>query len=84
MTMLKVEGFDDCILGVVERIGQDAIICYDKVKVIRQLMEEGMDTEEALEFFEYNMLGAYMGEGTPCFITTKNDYEELAGEPYDF
>ena len=25
--------------------------------------------EEAFEFFDYNQIGAWMGEDTPCFIT---------------
>ena len=26
-----------------------------------------MTEEEAIEFFYYNIVGAYMGEHTPCF-----------------
>ena len=36
--LLKMDGFDDCIAGVVERIGQDPIICYDKAKVLDQMI----------------------------------------------
>ena len=28
-----------------------------------------MTHEEALEYFYFNTVGAYMGEYTPCFIT---------------
>jgi len=28
----------------------------------------GMDDQEAQEFFEYNTIGAWMGDGTPIFI----------------
>jgi hypothetical protein len=27
-----------------------------------------MDFMEALEYFEFNILGAYLGEGTPIFL----------------
>jgi len=67
--MLTMDGYDDCIVGVVERFGQEAIVCYDKEKVLHKLGIEGMDEEEALEFFYYNQIGAWMGEGTPCFLT---------------
>ena len=30
--------------------------------------EQGMTTEEAIEFYEYNIVGAYMGEATPIFL----------------
>jgi len=67
--LLTMDGYDDCIVGVVERFGQEAIVCYDKEKVLQKLGIEGMDEEEAIEFFYYNQIGAWMGEGTPCFLT---------------
>ena len=66
---LFMDGFDDCIAGIVERFGQPSIVCYDKDKVLDQLMEDGMTEEEAMEYFEYNQIGAWMGENTPCFIS---------------
>ena len=76
---LIMDGFDDCIAGIVERIGQPDIICYDKDKVLDKLMSQGMTDEEAVEYFEYNQQGAWMGEGTPCFISPF-DKEELDWE----
>ena len=32
-----MDGYDDCIAGVVERFGQNPIVCYDKEKVIQRL-----------------------------------------------
>lgn len=67
--MLRMVGFDDCISGVVERYGSPDVLCYDLSKVIDKLMRrDGMTEEEAYEFWEYNQLGAWMGEQTPCFI----------------
>ena len=71
--MLKIDGFDYCILGISRRIGSDDILIYDPTEIVVKLMREnGMDCGEAWEYFEFNIAGAYMGEGTPCFI-----------EPYD-
>jgi hypothetical protein len=59
---------DAAIVGVATRIGLEAV-CYDKDKVIRLLMgHDKMSYEEAQEYFEYNMLGAWVGEHTPVFI----------------
>jgi hypothetical protein len=66
--LLKMDGYDDCIVGVVEQFGRPDIICYDKKKVLNKLMEE-MSEEEAEEFFYFNQVGAYVGESTPCFIS---------------
>ncbi len=70
--MLRLTDFDDCIVGVVERFGQNAILCYSYEAVIRQLMKEGMTEEEAVEFYHYNQVGAYVGEDTPCFLHPYN------------
>ena len=71
--MLVMDGYDDCIVGVVERFGQPPIVCYDRDKVIKAHMKDGMDYEEAEEFFEFNQIGAWIGESTPCFITMTDE-----------
>ena len=76
---LFMDGFDDCIAGVVQRYGQPTIICYDKEKVLEQLTDDGRTDEEAIEYFEYNQIGAWVGEQTPCFISPFNE-EELDWE----
>jgi hypothetical protein len=71
-----MDGFDDCIIGVLERFGMDSIVLYDKQKVIEKLMKESsapdelgdLAMEQALEYYEYNMLGSWIGERTPGFV----------------
>ena len=63
------EEFDPAIRGIVSRIGQEDVICYDKTKILEILMEGGMDEEDAIEHFEYNIIGSYVGDKTPCFIS---------------
>ena len=68
---LKMDGYDDCIIGICHvfaKDGQKSIIAYSKEKVIARLMVDGMSYEEALEFHDFNQSGAYVGENTPCFI----------------
>ncbi len=65
--MLKMDGYDDCIVGTVIRYGQPPILCYDYDLVIEKLAED-MSYEEAIEFFEFNQIGAWMGDDTPCFL----------------
>lgn len=69
------DGFDDAILGVSERFGSEPIVCYDKRKVLKKLEEDGMTEEEAIEYFEYNIIGAYVGEKTPEFIETLESWQ---------
>lgn len=70
--LLLMDGYDDCIVGVCTRFGQLPIVAYDRGKVIQRLMDDGMGYEEAEEFFEFNQIGAWMGDATPCFIERLN------------
>jgi len=71
--LLTMDGYDDCIVGVVERFGQEPIVCYDREKVICRLESDGMDRDEAEEFFQFNQIGAWMGDSTPCFLSANAD-----------
>lgn len=66
---LLMDGFDDCAIGVLERYGVEPVVLYDKDLVIQQLMDGGIDTYEgALEYYEFNQLGAWLGDQTPGFL----------------
>ncbi len=64
------------LVGMVMRFGQEPIACYDYDKVIAQYMADGMTDEEAVEFFEFNVIGAWVGDRTPCFIRLGAQPEE--------
>jgi biotin synthase-related radical SAM superfamily protein len=66
--VLFMDDYDDCIVGIMERFGMDPVVVYDKQKILSKLISEGMSDEEAYEFFEFNQLGAWVGEFTPAFI----------------
>ncbi len=66
--MLRMDGFDDCIMGICSRFGADPVLAYDRRKVIKKLMSEGATRDEAWEFHEFNQVGAWMGPSTPVFI----------------
>ena len=66
--------FDGAILGLGRRCGQPDLLVYDVDKCIEILMKkDNMTQEEAVDFFEYNIVGAWMGEGTPIFLYTDRD-----------
>ncbi len=66
--VLEPDSFDAAIVGLVRRIDRPPAVCYSVEKILEVLMEDGMDAEEAREYYEYNMLGAYVGEATPMFL----------------
>ena len=66
--MLQMDGYDDCVVGTVSRFGMSPVLCYDLHKVIAKMVADGMTEEEAYEYYNFNMIGAGVGEGTPAFI----------------
>ena len=65
---MKADGFVDAVIGTIKKCGRETVVLYDKDKVIEILMK-GMPFEDAVAYFEYNILGAYVGAGTPAFAT---------------
>jgi hypothetical protein len=65
--VMTMDGYDDAIIGVVERIGLE-VVCYDLDKVIAILMKQGMNEEDAWEWYQFNMVGSWVGEKTPVFL----------------
>tara|TARA_R110000751_G_scaffold302581_2_gene416708 strand:- start:575 stop:790 length:216 start_codon:yes stop_codon:yes gene_type:complete len=71
--MLKADGFDDAIMGIARRCGQPELLVYSEDKCIEILMDQGMTDEEALEYFEFNVVGSWMGEETPLFLREEDE-----------
>jgi hypothetical protein len=70
---LLADGFEDAIVGICERFGALPVAAYDRVKCIEILVErDGMNYDEALEYFDFNVAGAYVGDGTPVFLTLRD------------
>ena len=68
--MVFMDGYDDCIAGVCERLGMLPIVAYDRDKVIKKLVVvHGMTYEDAEEWHGFNQLGSWVGDRSPCFLT---------------
>ena len=74
LLFLSEPEFDQAIVGLADRIGMSTVVVYDTSIIIDILCErDGMDRETATEYYEFNILGAYVGEQTPMFITLIDD-----------
>ena len=62
--------FDKAIIGVVERINLH-VLCYDVAHILL-ILQEDMSEDEAHEYFDYNIMGSWMGEHTPVYMTNTN------------
>lgn len=63
--LLFADGYDDCIIGMTFRADVPVVI-YSADRMIEKLAKD-MSYEEAQEFFDFNVEGAYMGERTPVY-----------------
>ncbi len=69
--MLKMDGLDDAIVGSADVwVGNATIekLIYSGEKIVKVLMAQGMTEEEAYEFVDFNIAGAYVGEETPVIV----------------
>jgi hypothetical protein len=69
------DGYEDALIGFVERFGESPVAVYDKNKCLKILESDGMTPKEAREWFDCNTIGAYTGPQTPVFLTFLKDLE---------
>jgi hypothetical protein len=65
--LLFADGFDDCILGLTINDKGLAVVLYSEAEVVQSLAQQ-MPIDEAYEYFEFNIKGAYVGDRTPIFL----------------
>ena len=70
-TLFFANGFDDAIVGLGEQYSRTSAVVYDYGKCVGILVtRDKMSYEEAIEYMEFNVVSAYVGEKTPIFLTT--------------
>lgn len=63
---LTADGFDEALVGCT--YGANVVAVYDINKMIEVLILEGLEYDDAVEFIEYNIVGAYLGDKTPQYV----------------
>jgi hypothetical protein len=75
--ILLADGFENAFMGVGWQFTRPVAI-YDRNKCIDILINrDGMNIDEAEEYFEYNVQGAYVGEDTPIFMEKLPETNQL-------
>ena len=70
-TVLFLEGpeLDAAIVGLASRCGQPPMLVYSTRAIVEILRRrDGMTLEEATEFFDFNIGGAWLGPSTPAYL----------------
>lgn len=78
--LLKADGFDSAVLGLAQRGSVPSVLAYDYDKCVEILMtRDGMTRIDAVEYMDFNVVGSWVGELTPVFVTSYSldDLEEI-------
>tara|TARA_R110000765_G_scaffold118133_1_gene212264 strand:- start:357 stop:617 length:261 start_codon:yes stop_codon:yes gene_type:complete len=66
---MMADGFDEAVIGMCVQFGCDPLVAYDYDQCVDILMDRDKMTRiEAIDYIEFNVLGAYVGLNTPVFI----------------
>ena len=65
---IKADGFDEAIIGQEYKDGKYVYFIEGIVEIL--MIRDDMTMEDAMEFFSFNLGGAYVGEMTPLYIWT--------------
>ena len=66
--IMLADGFEEAFVGIGQQFTHNFAV-YDHGRCVQILMErDGMTEEEAEEFMEFNVTGAWVGKGTPVFL----------------
>tara|TARA_R110002126_G_scaffold19491_1_gene73232 strand:- start:134 stop:370 length:237 start_codon:yes stop_codon:yes gene_type:complete len=77
--MIKYEGYDEAIIGpaMIWRDRQQVqVLVYDAEKIREILMKDGISSDEAREFIEFNIEGGYLGLQTPVLAWPQDFWDE--------
>jgi hypothetical protein len=68
---LRADGFNQAIIGNEYNTNR---VVYSIERMLQILIDrDGMSMEEAIEFFDFNIGGAYVGEMTPVYVWTEDN-----------
>ena len=60
---LKADGFDEAVIGV----DYDNLRLVYSISKVIDILKQDMNTDDAWEYFAFNILGSYVGEKTPVW-----------------
>ena len=78
--MLKIDGHDNAIIGPAFPLGKKPILVYDGEQIKENLMKDGMSEDDATDFIEFKIEGAYMGPQTPVIVWKYTEFEDFLEE----
>jgi len=80
--ILSADGFDDAIVGLARR-SDLVVVAYSVDKMLKIMVDGGISQEDAREYFEYNIVDAWVGENTPVYIEDYKDFVDVEAKIED-
>jgi len=79
---ILLDGLEGAILGVAEEFGSaGGRILYSKPRILKILQDrDGMTLSEAIEFYEFNILGMWVSDQNPIFLDMEIEVERHGGD----
>ncbi len=65
---LLADGFEGALVGWGHQASKTPVAIYNYDKCVEILVKEGSSEEDAIEWMEYNVVSAWVGEHTPIFM----------------
>jgi len=72
LILLEPESFDAAIIGIAQRTDGLFSVAYDEGMCVA-LFASDMGMEDAMEYYEFNTFGAWLGDSSPVFIDRLDD-----------
>jgi hypothetical protein len=69
---LFADGFDEALIGISRRCGQPSLAVYSISKCL-EILEREMTPLDAEGYFEFNVVGAWLGPNTPIFLEDRTE-----------
>lgn len=67
--VLLFDGFDEALIGWARPMNSPTLAVYDWDTMVDVLMSrDGCDMDGAIEFLDFNVVGAYVGPQTPIIL----------------
>ena len=74
------EDYDPCIIGCWNDLDNGYRLIYSESRILEMFAKvHEMSALQAIEFFDYNVEGAYAGPGTPIYASELLDHPQETG-----
>ena len=74
---LLMDGFDEAIIGYSQRGNERLLAVYSYEKMVEVLVSrDRIEYEEAVEYIDFNCVGAWVGDETPIIVMSLSFIEK--------